>query len=108
MNYVRKYQIIRFFYFIVPSAELRTRLLKKNGYFFSMGENVHFQPRKLPADPKFIKIGNNVSVASDVDFTTHDIIHNVINHLPNFLRGGQKLIWAVLRYVTMFSLGQEL
>lgn len=89
MNYVRKYQIIRLFYFLIPSAELRSRLLKKNGYFFSMGENVHFQPRTLPADPKFIKIGNNVSVASDVDFTTHDIIHNVINHLPDF-QGGAK------------------
>ena len=83
MNYVRKMQIKRLFYFLIPSAEKRSKLLKKNNFFYSMGENVHFQPRKLPADPKFIKIGNNVSVASDVDFITHDIIQKVFNNLPS-------------------------
>lgn len=48
-----------------------------------MGENVHFQPRKLPADPKFIKLHNNIAVASSVSFVTHDIIHKVFNNLPN-------------------------
>lgn len=46
-----------------------------------MGENVHFQPRNLPADPKFIKIHDNVAVASNVHFVTHDIIHMVFNNL---------------------------
>ena len=79
--YVRKYQLIRLFYFFIPSAERRSYLLKKHNYFYSMGDNVHFQPRKLPCDPKLIKIGNNVSVASDVDFCNHDIIHRVFNNI---------------------------
>lgn len=91
MKYVFKYQLIRLFFWLIPSAERRSKLLKKYKYFYSMGENVHFQPRKLPADPKFIKIGNNVCVASDVSFITHDIIHKMINHLPEEIRGGYKL-----------------
>ena len=78
--YVRKYQLIRLFYYVIPSAEKRSYLLKKYHFFYSMGDNVHFQPRKLPADPKLIKIGNNVCIASDVDFSNHDIIHKVLNN----------------------------
>ena len=48
-----------------------------------MGNNVHFQPRVLPSDPKYIKIGNNVTVASGVDFVTHDVIHFVFNNLSD-------------------------
>lgn len=81
--YVRMYQIIRLFFFLIPSAEARTKLLRKLKYFYSMGENVHFQPRKLPSDPKLIKIGNNVAIASDVDFTTHDIINKVFNGMDS-------------------------
>ncbi len=83
MNYVFKYQLIRLAFFVIPSAERRSKLLKKFGYFFEMGENVHFQPRKLPADPKFIKLHNNIAVAANVGFITHDIIHKVLNNLPD-------------------------
>ena len=82
MNYVLKYQLLRLRFYLIPSAEKRSKLLKKKKFFYSMGENVHFQPRKLPSDPKFIKIGNNVSVASNVGFITHDIIQKVFNNLP--------------------------
>ena len=83
MKYVKKMQIRRLFYFLIPSAIKRTKLLKKHNYFYSIGENVIFQPRKLPADPKYIKIGNNVVVASDVEFITHDLINYVINNLDD-------------------------
>lgn len=83
MNYVFRYQLIRLLFFVIPSAETRSKLLKKHHYFYEMGENVHFQPRVLPADPKFIKLHNNIAVASNVSFVTHDIIHKVLNHLPN-------------------------
>ncbi len=81
MNYVRKYQIKRLFYAVIPSAETRSKMLKKHNYFYEMGENVHFQPRQLPADPKFIKLHNNISIASNVHFITHDVIHYVFNNL---------------------------
>ncbi|AST93629.1 hypothetical protein BC6307_21360 [Sutcliffiella cohnii] len=80
MNYVLKYQLLRFRCALILSAEKRSRWLKKHKYFYSMGENVHFQPRILPADPKFIKLHNNISIASNVSFITHDIIHKVFNN----------------------------
>lgn len=45
-----------------------------------MGINVHFQPRVLLADPQFIKLHNNIAVASNVQFVTHDIIQKVFNN----------------------------
>lgn len=81
MNLVLKYQLMRLRCMIIPSAEKRTKWLKKHNFFYEMGKNVHFQPRNLPADPKFIKIHNNVAVASNVTFITHDIIHHVFNNL---------------------------
>ncbi len=64
---------------MIPSAEKRTKWLKKHNFFYEMGENCHFQPRILPADPKFIKLHNNVAIASNVTFITHDIMHKVFN-----------------------------
>ncbi len=81
MNYVRKMQIIRLLYFLIPSAERRSKMLKKHNFFYSMGENVFFQPRQLPADPKFLIFHNNIAVAGNVNFVTHDIIHYVLNGL---------------------------
>lgn len=83
MNYVFKNQIKRLWFMLIPSAEKRSKLLKKWNYFYEMGENVHFQPRKPPADPKFIKLHNNIAIASSVSFITHDVFHKVFNHLPD-------------------------
>lgn len=44
-----------------------------------MGENILFQPIKLPNEPKLIKIHNNVKIAADVTFYTHDIINSVFS-----------------------------
>lgn len=83
MNYVRKMQLVRLLYYVVPSAEKRSELLKKHKYFYSMGENVFFQPRHLPADPKFIILHNNIVVAGNVSFITHDVIHYMLNRLAD-------------------------
>lgn len=68
---------------LIPSAEKRSKLLKKHHFFALMGENVHFQPRKLPSDPKFIKLHNNVHIASDVTFVTHDITYKMFNYMSS-------------------------
>jgi len=83
MDYVKKYQLLRLLFFIIPSAGTRTKLLRKTNYFYSMGKNIHFQPRHLPADPKFIKLHNNICIASGVTFITHDILHMMLNRLPS-------------------------
>lgn len=57
----------------------RTEYLKSHNIFAEMGENVLFQPIKLPNEPKLIKIHNNVKIAADVTFYTHDIINSVFS-----------------------------
>lgn len=80
--YVFYYQVLRLIISLIPGATIRSRLLKAINFFQKMGENVHFQPRKLPADPKYIRFHNNISVASGAVFITHDIMHYVFNNLP--------------------------
>ncbi len=77
--YVFFYQVVRLLIALIPGATLRSRVLRAIRFFNQMGENVHFQPRKLPADPKYIRLHNNISVASGVVFVTHDIMHYVFN-----------------------------
>lgn len=57
--------------------------IKKHDIFKECGEHVLFQPRKLPNDPKLIKIHNNVAVAADVMFENHDVIHFVYGGMQN-------------------------
>lgn len=56
----------------------RAKWIQDNKIFYSCGEHLLFQPRKLPNDPKLIKIHNNVAIAADVCFENHDVIHFVI------------------------------
>ena len=83
MNYVLKNQLKRLRIFLMPSAEKRTKAIKNSHFFSEIGENVFFQPRKLPADPKYIKFHNNIQVAADVSFITHDIMHRVFANLDS-------------------------
>lgn len=69
---------------IIPSAFKRTTFLVKHNIFKMVGKNFYFQPRKIPQDPKFIIFHDNVCVASNVTFITHDGINKVFNNLnPN-------------------------
>jgi len=64
------------------SAAGRGSYLKKHGVFAAMGENVRYQPRKVPLYPELIKIGSNVNISSNVSLMVHDAIHLVHNKLP--------------------------
>ena len=81
-SYVKR-QLLRLRVYLIFDAKKRTRYIIKKNIFYSIGENFFFQPRKLPSDPKLIKFGNNVSVASDVTFINHDIADQVLNGLKN-------------------------
>ena len=69
--------------------------LKKHNAFWTMGDNCFFQPFKLPADAKYIRLGNNVVVASSVDFICHDVIHNMLNNSGKF-GGGYTTYWGTI------------
>lgn len=56
--------------------------LKKKKIFKEFGDNNFWYPRVLPADPEMIKIHNNVKIATDVYFCTHDVLHIMFNDMP--------------------------
>lgn len=76
------YELLRkLWFYCLPGSEARIKYIKKHNIFDHVGENFFFQPRKLPADPKFIRFHDNVAVAADVTFVNHDVIYLVLRNL---------------------------
>ena len=65
--------------YLIPSAKKRTSFMKKKGLWGSIGDNCLIQKRKLPLYSNLIFIHDNVKIASNVGFVTHDIIHKMLN-----------------------------
>lgn len=65
--------------YTISSARKRADYARKKHIYAEIGENVIIQSRFIPIYSELIKFHNNVSVARNVDFCTHDIIHHVIN-----------------------------
>ena len=76
-----KNQLKRLRIALMINSDKRNKYLKKKNIFASMGENVFFQPRFIPADPKLIRFHNNIVVTSNVTFVTHDVFHMGLNQL---------------------------
>ena len=66
----------------ILSANKRTAYLRKKKIFASIGDNVMIMDRVVPLYPELISIGNNLQIASNVHFVTHDVSHVMINKLP--------------------------
>lgn len=60
-------------------SKSREKFFKKNDIFCEYGKQVLFQSRDLPNDGKYIKIHNNVKIATGVKFFNHDVINMVFN-----------------------------
>lgn len=74
-------------YTILKSTD-RAEYLRKHKVFGSIGENCSVMFRKIPLYAKLIKLGNNVRIASNVTFVTHDITHVMLNSNP-MLKGNE-------------------
>lgn len=55
--------------------------LRRKGLFHYMGEKVYFGG-KIPSEPYLVSIGNNVSLAMNVELITHDIIGETLKGGP--------------------------
>ena len=77
-------------YTILSSAK-RTQYIKNHNIFHHMGERCSIMDRKVPLFAKLISLGDNVRIASNVHFLTHDGTHRVLNKMEELLsiRGGQ-------------------
>ncbi len=70
--------------YTIPGPMSRVKYLRKKGYFRSVGERVMINSFRIPLYSNLISIGNNVWIASDVTFITHDVIHYMLNGIePN-------------------------
>lgn len=81
-----KMMLRKMWFFCLPTSVHRMRYIYKHQIFDKCGKNLFFQPRKLPADPKFIRFHDNVVVAADVTFINHDVIYIMtrnMNHKAN-------------------------
>lgn len=65
---------------LCSTAIKRAAYLKKHGILYHMGDNCMTMFRKIPLYPKLISMGNNVWIASEVLFVTHDVIHRMLNN----------------------------
>ena len=63
------------------SSVKRVNYLRRKHIFGEIGENVTIMDRKIPLYAKLIRIHNNVRVASNVVFATHDGTHLLLNKM---------------------------
>lgn len=71
---------------LIPSAKKRTEFMKKHHLYGAIGKNCSIQKRKLPLYSNLVFFHDNVKIASNVGFVTHDIIHTMLN--TKFSGGG--------------------
>lgn len=60
----------------------RAKYLKKLGIFFHFGANVRWGSSTIPGEPYLVSVGDNVRIASNVTFITHDIISGMFGNDP--------------------------
>lgn len=71
----------KLYFFCIPTAKGRTAYLRKHSNMFHhLGDDIFWQPRRFPADPEKISLGDNVRVSANVEFVNHDIVSFVLNH----------------------------
>ena len=64
---------------LIPGSKRKVNFMRKHHLFGHIGKNVHIQRSKLPLYSKLIHIHDNVTIASNVGFVTHDAIHSMLN-----------------------------
>ncbi|ODA40290.1 acyltransferase [Desulfosporosinus sp. BG] len=62
----------------------RAEYLKRNNIFREMGKDCFYQPVKIPSEPFLVSMGNNVRIAANVTFLTHDIISGLFNNSQRY------------------------
>ncbi|MDO5026711.1 MAG: acyltransferase [Tissierellia bacterium] len=75
----------------IKSPMKRAAYMKKAGVFKSCGDRVMITSRKVPLYSRLISIGNNVWMASGVEFVTHDVVHFMLNGLKDGTKYQEKI-----------------
>ena len=64
---------------MIKDWKKRTEYLKKKDIFAHLGEDCCYGTRQIPEEPYLVKIHNNVIIAADAKFITHDIINDMLS-----------------------------
>ena len=59
----------------------RADYIRRKHLYGAMGTGCSIVKRKIPLYANLIRIGNNVHIASNVSFLTHDVTHRLLNQL---------------------------
>ena len=78
---MNKFNKIKFM--LLKNGVERAKYLKKKNILDCMGDNCLYQPYKIPMDPKLVRIHNNVYIAANVSFITHDTSRNMLANKYN-------------------------
>lgn len=79
MTFKRLWQTFRLC--TIRGSAARTDYIRKQHVYGAIGENCTIQKRKVPLYANLIRLGNNVHIASNVSFLTHDVTHLMLNNL---------------------------
>lgn len=72
----------------IRDGEERASYIRRQGVYGAIGENCMIQKRKVPLYANLIRLGNNVHIASNVSFLTHDVTHDMLNHTESVRKRG--------------------
>ena len=67
----------------ISGSNKRAEYFRKNHIFHDIGDNVYIQSRKIPLYANLISLHNNIRIASNVTFITHDVMHTVLGNAVN-------------------------
>jgi acetyltransferase-like isoleucine patch superfamily enzyme len=73
----------------------RASYLKKKQVFCKFGENCKYGSKSIPSEPYLVKIHNNVRIAANVTFCTHDIISGMLQNCPQYASDAEKFRFAM-------------
>lgn len=73
-NILKRYLVFvqKAYFMVLKDGFARANFLRKHRSLGEIGDNVYFYSRIFPADPKLLKIHNNVVIATNVRFLGHD------------------------------------
>lgn len=77
---------------MIRNPKKRADFIREKKLFGKMGNEVVFQGLKLPLHSKLIKIHDNVTIAANVTFITHDVIHRSLNAIESNYQFYEKLL----------------
>lgn len=63
---------------MIGSSRKRTEFLRTHQVYHLIGENVSIHSRKIPLYANLISLHDNVKIAANVVFVTHDITHRML------------------------------